>query len=477
MQVQSMHFKARAGQKLADVRLQKNLKRLSQKFVTARSVAIQEIDFEATRSAAVERRDRAISRLDLYLELFEKNATATGATVLYAESAAEASELVVQIARRHEAKTVTKSKSMVSEEMALNEALRAAGVEPVETDLGEYILQINNNEAPSHIIAPVIHKDKEEISELFAKVHQKPPLSDISQLTREAREQLRPKFLRADMGVTGGNFVIAETGSVALVTNEGNEGMCTIMPKVHVVVTGIEKVLPTLEDFATIARLLTRSATGQSISNYISLLTGTRVEGEPDGPDHLYFVLVDGGRSSLLGSEFQEMLRCIRCGACMNHCPVYQKIGGHAYGWVYPGPMGSVLTPSYRGLENTLDLPQAATLCGECHVVCPVKIPLPDLLRKLRERQFERHLRPWTEHIGLAVWSYVAARPPLYRLTTRIGSRVLRLMSNRRGLIRSLPLVKGWSATRDMPAPASGTFSQRYARWQSDRAATRSETN
>jgi L-lactate dehydrogenase complex protein LldF len=472
-----MHFKARAGQKLADVRLQKNLKRLSQKFVTARSVAIQEIDFEATRSAAVERRDRAISRLDLYLELFEKNATATGATVLYAESAAEASELVVQIARRHEAKTVTKSKSMVSEEMALNEALRAAGVEPVETDLGEYILQINNNEAPSHIIAPVIHKDKEEISELFAKVHQKPPLSDISQLTREAREQLRPKFLRADMGVTGGNFVIAETGSVALVTNEGNEGMCTIMPKVHVVVTGIEKVLPTLEDFATIARLLTRSATGQSISNYISLLTGTRVEGEPDGPDHLYFVLVDGGRSSLLGSEFQEMLRCIRCGACMNHCPVYQKIGGHAYGWVYPGPMGSVLTPSYRGLENTLDLPQAATLCGECHVVCPVKIPLPDLLRKLRERQFERHLRPWTERIGLAVWSYVAARPPLYRLTTRIGSRVLRLMSNRRGLIRSLPLVKGWSATRDMPAPASGTFSQRYARWQSDRAATRSETN
>lgn len=472
-----MHFKARAGQKLADVRLQKNLKRLSQKFVTARSVAIQEIDFEATRTAAVERRDRAISRLDLYLEIFEKNATAQGATVLFAESAAEASEMVVEIARRHEAKTVTKSKSMVSEEMALNDALRAAGVEPVETDLGEYILQINNNEAPSHIIAPVIHKDKEEISELFSKVHHKPPLSDISELTREAREQLRPKFLRSDMGVTGGNFVIAETGSVALVTNEGNEGMCTIMPKVHVVVTGIEKVLPTLEDFATIARLLTRSATGQSISNYISLLTGTRAQGEPDGPDHLYFVLVDGGRSSLLGSEFQEMLRCIRCGACMNHCPVYQKIGGHAYGWVYPGPMGSVLTPSYTGLENTLDLPQAATLCGECHVVCPVKIPLPDLLRKLRERQFERHLRPWTERVGLAVWSYVAARPPLYRLTTRIGSRVLRLMANRRGLIRSLPWVKGWSASRDMPAPSSGTFSQRYARWQSDRAATRSETS
>lgn len=477
MQVQSMHFKARSGQKLADLRLQKNLKRLSQKFVTARSVAIQEIDFEATRSAAVERRDRAIARLDLYLEIFERNAQAVGATVLFAESAAEASQMVVEIARRHEARTVTKSKSMVSEEMALNDALRAAGVEPVETDLGEYILQINNNEAPSHIIAPVIHKDKEEISELFSKVHQKPPLSDIAQLTREAREQLRPKFLRADMGVTGGNFVIAETGSVALVTNEGNEGMCTLMPRVHVVVTGIEKVLPTLEDFATMARLLTRSATGQSISNYISLLTGTRAQGEPDGPDHLYFVLVDGGRSSLLGSEFQEMLRCIRCGACMNHCPVYQKIGGHAYGWVYPGPMGSVLTPAYTGLENTLDLPQAATLCGECHVVCPVKIPLPDLLRKLRERQFERHLRPWTERMGLAAWAYVAARPPLYRLVTRVGSGVLRLLSNRRGLIRSLPLATGWSASRDMPAPSRGTFTQRYARWQSERAATRSETS
>ncbi len=477
MQVQSMHFKARAGQKLADIRLQKNLKRLSQKFVTARAVAIQEIDFEATRTAAVERRDRAIARLDLYLEIFERNATAAGATVLFAESAAEASQMVVEIARRHEAKTVTKSKSMVSEEMALNDALRAAGVEPVETDLGEYILQINNNEPPSHIIAPVIHKDKEEISALFAKVHDKPPLSDIPQLTREAREQLRPKFLRSDMGVTGGNFVIAETGSVALVTNEGNEGMCTIMPRVHVVVTGIEKVLPTLEDFATMARLLTRSATGQSISNYISLLTGTRATGEPDGPDHLYFVLVDGGRSSLLGSEFQEMLRCIRCGACMNHCPVYQKIGGHAYGWVYPGPMGSVLTPSYTGLENTLDLPQAATLCGECHVVCPVKIPLPDLLRKLRERQFERHLRPWAERLSLAAWAYIAARPPLYRVVTRAGSRVLRLLSNRNGLIRNIPLLSGWSAGRDMPAPSSGTFSQRYARWQSDRAATRSETS
>ncbi|MBM3377136.1 MAG: lactate utilization protein [Betaproteobacteria bacterium] len=477
MLVQSIHFQARSKEKLADERLQRNLRRLAEKFVTARASAMQEIDFEATREAAVDRRNRTIERLDLWIELFEEKATARGATVLFAESAAQASEIVVEIARKHEVKTVTKSKSMVSEEMALNQALREAGVEPIETDLGEYILQINNNEAPSHIIAPVIHKDKEEISELFSKVHDKPKLTEIPQLTREAREQLRPKFLGADMGVTGGNFVIAETGSVALVTNEGNEGMVTIMPRVHVVVTGIEKVLATLEDFATVARLLTRSATGQSISNYVSLLTGTRAHGEPDGPDHLYFVFVDGGRSSLLGTDFQDMLRCIRCGACMNHCPVYQKIGGHAYGWVYPGPMGSVLTPSYTGIEQALDLPQAATLCGECHVVCPVKIPLPDLLRKLRERQFERHLRPWIERLGLSAWVFLATRPKLYRLVFGVANRVLRLWAGKRGRIGSFGPGNGWTDFRDFPGPSSKPFSERYVTWQAQRAFAKSATN
>ena len=397
MQVQSMHFKQRAGQKLADVRLQKNLKKLADKFVTARSAAIEELeDFEATRDAAVERRNRVLANLDLWLKTFERNARARGAHVLYAETYEEAARLIVEIATTHGVRKVTKSKSMVSEEIGLNHALEASGIVPVETDLGEYILQINDNEAPSHIIAPVIHKDKEEISTLFAKVHATARKTEITELTREARDVLRSHFLSADMGVTGANFLIAETGSVALVTNEGNEGMCTIMPpKVHVVLTGIEKVLPTLEDLATLMRLLPRSATGQPISNYFSILTGPRRTADADGPEHMYYVLVDAGRTGLLGSEFQEMLRCIRCGACMNHCPVYQKIGGHAYGWVYPGPMGSVLTPSYVGLENALDLPHAATLCGQCSVVCPVKIPLPDLLRKLREKQWERHLRPW----------------------------------------------------------------------------------
>jgi L-lactate dehydrogenase complex protein LldF len=465
MQTQAMHFKARAGQKLGDARLQANLKKLSDKFVAARSVAVAELDdFEAVRAAAVERRNRALDRLDLWLEIFERNARARGAEVLYARDYAEASRLIVDVARRHGVRKVTKSKSMVSEEVQLNAAFAAAGVQPVETDLGEYILQINDNEPPSHIIAPVIHKDKDEISELFARTHHTPRKSEVTQLTREAREVLRSHFLSADMGVTGANFLIAETGSVAIVTNEGNEGMCTIMPpKVHVVLTGIEKVLPTLEDLATLMRLLPRSATGQAISNYFSILTGPRRAGELDGPEHMVYVLVDGGRTGLLGSEFQEMLRCIRCGACMNHCPVYQKIGGHAYGWVYPGPMGSVLTPSYTGLENALELPHAATLCGQCSVVCPVKIPLPDLLRKLREKQWERGLRPWYERAALGVWSYAAARPALYALGARVAARALNFWGGTRGRIRALPLIgAGWTATRDFPAPSGRTFRDLY---------------
>jgi L-lactate dehydrogenase complex protein LldF len=464
MQVQSMHFKARAGERLADQRLQQNLKKLSTKFVSGRASAITELDdFEGTRDAAKERRMRAIENLDVWLDTFEQQASKRGATVLYAQSAEDASRLVVEIAKKHGVKKAIKTKSMVSEEMALNKALEAAGVRAIETDLGEYILQINNNEAPSHIIAPVVHKDKEEISDLFARVHNKPRLTDIPQMTREAREVLRPQFLSADMGITGGNFVIAETGSVAIVTNEGNEGMCTIMPpKVHVVVTGIEKVLPTLEDFATVMRLLPRSATGQSISNYVSLLTGPRAEGEQDGPEHMYFVLVDAGRSGLIGTDFQEMLRCIRCGACMNHCPVYQKIGGHSYGWVYPGPMGSVLTPSYVGVENALDLPQASTLCGECHVVCPVKIPLPDLLRKLREKQFEGQMRPATEYLAFSVWAFLAKRPALYRLATKVAVRAMKLLGGSRRQITKLPFAGGWTDTRDMPAPSGKTFRELY---------------
>jgi iron-sulfur cluster protein len=462
MQVQPLEFKARATRALANPRLQHNLTRLSSKFVSARAAAISAIDFEATRAALKERRDRALDHLDIWLDVFEREATRRGAIVLYAQSTEEAARLVAEIARKHGVRKVIKTKSMVTEEMRLNAVLGEMGVQSIETDLGEYILQVNDNEPPSHIIAPVLHKDKDEIADLFARVHQRPRLTDVSDLAHEAREVLRPHFLSADMGVTGGNFIVAETGSVALVTNEGNEGMCTVLPRVHVAVTGIEKVLPTLEDLATAMRLLPRSATGQAAGNYFSLLTGTRGAQDTEGPEHMYVVLVDGGRSGLLGGEFQEMLRCIRCGACMNHCPVYQKVGGHAYGWVYPGPMGAVLTPSYTGLENALDLPQAATLCGECDSVCPVGIPLSGLLRKLREKQVERRMRPWRERAALAAWGFIAKRPVLYALATRLGVRVLEWMAGERKSIRKLPFAGGWTDTRELPAPVGRTFRELY---------------
>ncbi|MCE2999479.1 MAG: LutB/LldF family L-lactate oxidation iron-sulfur protein [Betaproteobacteria bacterium] len=462
MQVTSMHFKARAGEKLADRRLQSALKKLQGNFVKGRADRIAELDnFADIRDAAAAIRDRALANLDLYLEAFEQKATAAGAVVHWAQTHDDVNRIVREIAAQHGVRKVVKSKSMVTEECGLNVALEGAGLEVVETDLGEYILQLAQ-EPPSHIVAPVVHKTRDEVSDLFAEKHNAPRLTDIPALCREAREKLRPHFLSADMGVSGANFIVAETGSTLIVTNEGNGRMVTTLPKVHVAITGIEKVVPTLEDVTTLLRLLPRHGTGQSITNYISVNTGPRRAGDSDGPGHFHVILVDAGRSDLLGGDFREMLRCIRCGACMNHCPVYQSVGGHAYGWVYPGPMGSVLTPSYVGLEQTRDLPNAATLCGQCHVACPVKIPLPELLRKLRERQFARGLKPWPETLALKAWGWLAARPALYALATRFKARLLRAMADERGMIRSLPFGGGWTDRRDFPAPQGRTFRDLY---------------
>jgi len=464
MQVASMHFRQRAHERLNDGQLQENLARFKERFVSARRNSLAEVDdFEALRDAGRAIRQRGLDNLDSYLEIFERNATARGATVLWAETPADINRYVLDIARRHEARKIIKSKSMVSEESGLDHAIETAGLTVVETDLGEYILQINDYEPPSHIIGPALHKSKEEVAELFHRKHGTAKKLEINELCFEARGVLRQHYLTADMGISGGNFFIAETGSVLLVTNEGNATLGTTLPRVHVAISGIEKVIPTLADAATLMRLLPRSATGQSISNYVDVLTGTKGEGEFHGAEHMYFIVVDSGRSSILGGELREALRCIRCGACMNHCPVYHSVGGHSYGWVYPGPIGSILTPAYVGIENALDLPQASTLCNQCGVVCPVKIPLPDLQRKLRERQVELGLRPWYERAGLKAWSWFAQRPALYGFASRIGVRAMRTLGGSEGLIRSLPLARGWTDERDMPAPLGKTFRELYA--------------
>src|SRR5438128_3008408 len=441
MQVTSMHFKERAHANMGNAQLQRNLQKIKGKFVAKRRESLSELDdFEATREAGRAIRQRALDDLDVWLEIFERNAIARGATVLWAETPAEINAHVLDIARRHGARKIIKSKSMVSEESELDRAIEAAGLTVIETDLGEYILQINDYEPPSHIIGPALHKSKEEVADLFAKAHATPRKTEINELCLEARGVLRQHYLNADMGISGGNFFVAETGSVVVVTNEGNATLTTTLPKVHVAISGIEKIVPTLEDVATLVRLLTRSSTGQSISNYVDVLTGRKGAGEYNGAEHMYFILVDSGRTAVLGSEVREALRCIRCGACMNHCPVYQNIGGHSYGWVYPGPIGQILTPMYVGLENAIDLPQASTLCNQCGVVCPVRIPLPDLQRKLREQAFERGLRPWYERAALKLWSWVAQRPALYGFTTKIAVRMMKAMGDQQGLIHKLPI-------------------------------------
>ena len=472
MQITSMHFKASASAKLTNANLQSALKRLQGNFVRGRADRVAELgNYEEIRSAAAAIRDRALADLDVYLEEFERNAVARGAVVHWAETRQDVNRIVCEIARRHGVKNAVKSKSMVTEECALNEALEAAGVEVVETDLGEYILQLAK-EPPSHIVAPVVHKTRDEVSDLFEAKHRTPRKTDIAALTREAREMLRREFLTAGMGISGANFLVAETGSTLIVTNEGNGRLVTTLPRVHVAITGIEKVIPTLEDLSTLNRVLPRSATGQEIENYFSILTGPRAEGDLDGPEHMYVILVDAGRTRFLGGDLQQMLRCIRCGACMNHCPVFQTIGGHAYGWVYPGPMGSVLTPVLNGLDQALDLPQAATLCGACEVACPVRIPLPELLRRLRERQMAQKLRPWTERAGFRAWAFVACRPRLYAFLTRIAARVLKLWGGKKRRISRLPFGgSGWTAGRDFPAPEGRTFRELYAARRAARSA------
>jgi L-lactate dehydrogenase complex protein LldF len=464
MQNTSLQFKKQVTIKLADVKLQGALSRLQSRFVEGRSAVISEIaDLQETRTAAAAIRDRVLNDLEHWLLHFEQQATARGAIVHWAETGDDVNRIVAEIATQHGVKTAVKSKSMVSEECGLNDALELAGVSVMETDLGEYILQLAH-EAPSHIVAPVVHKNKEEISDLFAEKHHLPRKTGIAELCREAREVLRPAFLNADMGISGGNFLVAETGSVLIVTNEGNGRLVTTLPRVHVAISGIEKVVPTLEDVTTLLRLLPRSATGQSITNYVSVLTGNKNKEDHDGPEHFHIILLDNGRSSLVGSEMQEMLRCIRCGACMNHCPVYQNIGGHAYGWVYPGPMGSILTPLLGGLENAPDLPNAATLCGACSVVCPVKIPLPDLLRKLREKQMERGMKSRQETFMLKAWAWLALHPKIYALATGIGVRVMSLLGGKENLIHTLPGAGGWTDGRDFPAPTGKTFRELYKR-------------
>jgi L-lactate dehydrogenase complex protein LldF len=461
-------FPNNARAALANPPLLKAIAHIEETLVSGRRRAAEALpEFDALRDAGRDIKAHTLKHLDLYLGAFEKKVVAAGGVVHWAADAADANRIILDICREAGARRVTKGKSMITEEVGLNAFLQANGITPVETDLGEYIIQLRG-ETPSHIIAPAVHVNKEQIAADFRRVHAdldpKRNLDEPTSLLAEARGVLRERFLSADVGITGANFLVAETGSTVIVTNEGNGDLTQILPKTHIVLASIEKVVPTLEDVATIMRLLARSATGQEMSVYTTFSTGPRRAGDPDGPEAFHVVLLDNGRSAMLGSEFEDMLRCIRCGACINHCPVYRSIGGHAYGSVYPGPMGSVLTPSLQGLDASAHLANASTLCGRCESVCPMRIPLPKMLRHWREKEFERHLTPRKTRLGLAIWRFLAARPSLYGFATRLGAWGLARLAGRDGSLRQVPLAGGWTRWRDLPAPEGGTFRTEWAK-------------
>jgi L-lactate dehydrogenase complex protein LldF len=463
MEATSHDFPANAARALADSGLQDALHTMArQGFAVRRAQAVARLpEFEALRRLAKDMKNEVLKNLDFYLETYERAVTAAGGEVHWCRSAQEAREEVLAICRAAGGRIVTKGKSMIGEEIALNEFLEGEGFEPVETDLGEYIIQIRH-EPPSHIVAPAVHLSKEQVAASFRATHRDldpdRPLDEPRQMLDEARTRLRQKFLAAGVGITGANFLVAETGSSIIVTNEGNGDLTQCLPRVHIVLASIEKVVPTLEDATLLLRLLARSATGQEFSTYTTVSTGPKRADDADGPEQYHVILLDNGRSALLGGEMQDMLRCIRCAACLNHCPVYGAVGGHAYGWVYPGPMGAVLTPTLVGIAEAGHLPNASTFCGRCESVCPMQIPLPNLMRHWREREFEARLSPPSVRRGIALWAFLALHPPLYRFVAGMAARLLGRLGRRRGRFRALPLARGWTDARDLPAPQGRSF-------------------
>jgi len=428
-------------------------------------------DYQELRAQANAIKKHSIENLDHYLEEFERNVETRGGKVVYCKDATEVADFVLGLAKERRARLVVKSKSMTTEEVDLNERLEHHGLESVETDLGEYILQLAH-ERPYHIVAPALHKTRYDVAEIFTRTLHVPNEIVIEKQTAIARRVLREKFLAADIGISGANFLVADSGAVVIVENEGNARLTTTAPKIHIAVAGIEKVIPRAQDLATFLKLLARSATGQLLSVYTSFLAGPRRPGEIDGPDEFYVVLLDNGRTKLLPDRTKrQSLYCIRCGACLNTCPVYRKIGGHSFPWVYSGPIGAIITPQFMGVAHEPSLPFASSLCGACGEVCPVKIDIPKILLELRsdvKKSETREKQNRIEKLAFRAFAFLMTHPRLYELAGRMGAAMA--PSDGGSWIRNLPApmnigpVRAWLSQRDLPPPPAKSFREMWRR-------------
>lgn len=423
-------------------------------FDSKRRLAYGEVDSEAWRDFAMNVKNHLLSRLDFYLGQAEAALKRNGVQVHWAEDALEAQQIVAGLARAHGVKRVVKAKTMVSEELGINPMLEAMGIEALETDLGEYIIQLLD-QPPSHIVGPAIHLNLGQIRQLFHQRFGTPLEASPDHLAGVARQLLREGFLKADMGISGANFVVAETGTIALIENEGNIRLSTSTPRIHVALVGIEKLLPRFSDLSVFLSLTARAATGQRLGTFVSLIQGPRRPDEVDGPEEVHVIFVDNGRSSVLAdSEAWETLRCVRCAACLNACPVYRQTGGHAYGYVYSGPIGAILSPGLLGLEQTKPLPYASSLCGACYQACPVRIPIPKLLLTWRNRAVEQGLSPRFEVAAIKGYAAAMTRPWAYRL----ASRALRALPKEALDNTVVPVLKAWTEGRAGLKPSPKSF-------------------
>ncbi|KPK95596.1 hypothetical protein AMJ80_04710 [bacterium SM23_31] len=457
-------FSARVKSVINDNDLQIALSKATTKLSSGREASIASLEnADLIRDMARRAKLNILHNLDENLLKFEHRLIDNGVNVHWAEKGTDACEVVIKIAQKRGIKKVAKSKSMVSEEIHLNEALIKAGLQVIETDLGEYIVQLADDR-PSHIIAPIMHMTRHRVGEIMHRHLNVPYTDDIKELARYAREKLRSEFLSAEIGITGANFGVVETGTICIVTNEGNARMVTTLPKIHIVIMSLEKLVPTLADLDLMLKILARSATGQKLTSYTTLIHGPKVDEENVGPEEVHVILLDNGRTGIFGSEQAEILGCIRCGACLNICPVYKNIGGHAYGDVYPGPIGSVLTPGLKGLLEWKDLPYASSLCGACKDVCPVRLDIPQMLLSLRKNAIKEKI-PFGLKIGMKGFGIITAYPGLYKFIRNIGSLFLRLIG-RDGWIKRFPanwliptdLLNGWTKVRDFKVPARKSF-------------------